>query len=238
MLKIDFITLFPEMMLQAARHSMLLRAEQDGIVQFSATDPRRFTTDNHRTVDDKPYGGGPGMLMKPEPLFKAIESLKIELDAAIIVPDPTGTLYKQEHAQQLSAKRRIVLLCGHYEGIDERVVEKYATHRFSLGDYVLTGGELPALTIADSVIRLLPGVLGCEASLEIDSHNDGLLSAPQYTRPESYAELDVPEVLKSGNHGAVETWKRKKSLILTRQNRPDLFCRARLERKDIELLSF
>ncbi|HEY3782575.1 MAG TPA: tRNA (guanosine(37)-N1)-methyltransferase TrmD [Fimbriimonadaceae bacterium] len=237
MLRIDFVTLFPDMVLNAARHSMLLRAEQDGIVEFAATDPRTFTTDNHRTVDDKPYGGGPGMLMIPEPLFAALNKLQLEKGTAVVVPDPTGQVYNQNHAQELSQKKRVVFLCGHYEGIDERVIEKFATHRFSMGDYVLTGGELPALTIADSVVRLLPGVLGCEGSLGIDSHSDGLLSAPQYTRPESYAELAVPEVLKSGNHGAIETWKRKKALMLTRENRPDLFCRARLERKDLELLS-
>jgi len=237
MLRIDFITLFPEMMLAAARHSMLMRAEQDGIVGFSAVDPREFTTDKHRTVDDKPYAGGPGMLMKPEPVYKAFQSLGVEPDAAVVFPDPTGALYKQEHATELAHKSRIVFLCGHYEGIDDRIAQKLATHRFSIGDYVLTGGELPALVIADSVVRLLPGVLGCAESLSIDSHSDGLLSAPQYTRPEEFLGLEIPEVLKSGNHGAVESWKREAALKLTRTNRPDLFCKARLESRDLDLLS-
>ncbi len=238
MLRFDFITLFPQMVLASARHSMLLRAEQDGIVSFQATDPREFTTDNHRTVDDKPYGGGPGMLMKPEPVYKAFNSLNVENDAAVIFPDPTGPLYTQADAEQLAQQKHIVFICGHYEGIDERIAQKLATHRFSIGDYVLTGGELPALVIADSIVRLLPGVLGCSESLSIDSHNDALLSSPQYTRPDEFLDLDVPEVLKSGNHGAVETWKRKQALLLTRRNRPDLFCKARLESRDLDLLSF
>lgn len=237
MLRIDFITLFPETVLSAARHSMLLRAEQDGIVAFHAIDPREFTTDKHRTVDEKPYGGGPGMLMKPAPLYKAFLSLNVAEGTPVVIPDPTGIPYTQRHAHELSSAKRIVFVCGHYEGIDERLVEKIATHRFSIGDYVLTGGELPALVIADSIIRLLPGVLGCEQSLDIDSHANGLLSAPQYTRPEIFEGAAIPEVLKSGNHKAVETWKRQQALLLTRECRPDLFCRARLETEDPDLLS-
>jgi tRNA (guanine37-N1)-methyltransferase len=238
MLRIDFITLFPEMVLAAARHSMLLRAEQDGLVSFHATDPRRFTTDKHRTVDDKPFGGGPGMLMKPEPVYRAFESLGVEQDSAVVFLDPAGSIFTQELAVDLAARSRVVFLCGHYEGIDDRIAEKLATHRISIGDYVLTGGELPALVIADSIVRLLPGVLGCPESLEIDSHSSGLLSGPQYTRPEVFLNLSVPEVLRSGNHGAVETWKRSEALRITRANRPDLFCKAKLERKDLDLLSF
>lgn len=237
-MRIDFITLFPEMVLQAVGHSMLHRAAQDGIVSFHATNPREFTTDKHRTVDEKPFGGGPGMLMKPEPLNQAFESLRVESDAAVIALEPTGKLFTQQQAKELSGKSRLVFLCGHYEGIDERFLTRVATHRISIGDYVLTGGELPALVIADAVVRLLPGVLGCPESLIIDSHSGGLLSAPQYTRPETFLDMAVPEVLRSGNHEAVETWKRKQALMLTRTQRPDLFCRAKLENKDLDLLSF
>lgn len=237
LIRFDFITLFPETVLQAARHSMLLRAEQDGIVHFHALDPREFTTDKHRTVDDKPYGGGPGMLMKAEPIYKAFENLNIAPGSAIVFPDPTGITYTQDHAKELAQVSRVVFICGHYEGVDDRVPAKLATHRFSIGDYVLTGGELPALVIADSIVRLLPGVLGCSESLSIDSHSDGLLSAPQYTRPDEILGLEVPEVLKSGNHGAVEAWKRSEALKLTRERRPDLFSKARLESKDLDLLS-
>jgi tRNA (guanine37-N1)-methyltransferase len=299
MLRIDFISLFPDMMLSSARHSMLLRAEQDGLVRFSAVDPREFSKDKHRTVDDKPYAGGPGMLMKvdvviaalraatgigdrgtgiggpgygsasqelhsasstPNPSFKggepgealstidnptfhepgqALSTIDYPLspNTAIIVPDPTGPMFTQSDAQELATKDQVIFICGHYEGMDHRIY-KHATHVFSIGDYVLTGGELPALVIADSIIRLLPGVLGCQSSLEIDSHSDGLLSAPQYTRPDSFEGDDVPEVLKSGNHQAVETWKRREALRLTRDCRPDLFCKAKLAKKDLDLLSF
>lgn len=234
---IDFITLFPSSVLGAVRHSMLLRAEHDEIVTFNAVDPREFTTDRHRTVDDKPFGGGPGMLMKAAPIWEAFQSLDVSSDAAIVVPDPTGPLYTQKDARNLATYERIVFICGHYEGIDERVISLLATHRFSIGDYVLTGGELPAAVIADSVVRLLPGVLGCQDSLEIDSHSQGLLSAPQYTRPEVFEGTKVPDALRSGNHQSVETWKRQASLKLTRSSRPDLFCQASLEKRDLDLLS-
>jgi len=225
------------MMLEAVGYSMLSRAAEQKLVSFHAVNPRDFTTDKHRTVDEKPFGGGPGMLLKPEPIYQAFESLQLEPNAAVVVPEPTGYMFNQEVARELSTKQRIVFLCGHYEGIDERVVGKIATHRVSIGDYVLTGGELPALVITDAIVRLLPGVLGCAESLEIDSHADGLLSAPQFTRPDTFLEVSVPEVLKSGDHQAVETWKRKEALKLTRTRRPDLFCRAKLAKEDPNLLS-
>lgn len=180
------------------------------------------------------------MLMKPDIVGAA---LRVAEDGrgpdarAVVFPDPTGVPYSQGIARELSHKESIILVCGHYEGIDHRVY-RHATHVLSIGDYVLSGGELPALVISDSVVRLLPGALGCKGSLEIDSHEGGLLSAPQYTRPESYDGEDVPEVLRSGNHEAVETWKRTEALKLTRRNRPDLFCRAKLEKRDLDLLSF
>src|SRR5436305_77887 len=152
-MRVDFITLFPEIMLQAVGHSMLQRAADEGIVSFHAVNPREFTKDKHRTVDEKPFGGGPGMLMKPEPIYAAFQSLNAEPDAAVVAPEPTGFPFTQDVARELSEKKRIIFLCGHYEGIDERVVSRLATHRLSIGDYVLTGGELPALVISDAIVR-------------------------------------------------------------------------------------
>lgn len=236
MLRVQFVTLFPDMVLQAVGHSMLRRASDAGRVSFETADPRAFTRDKHRTVDDKPFAGGPGMLLKPEPVAQAIESLGVE-GAAIVFTEPTGTRFEQRHARELSQQPRVMFVCGHYEGIDERVRAHYATHAFSLGDFVLTGGELPALVMADAIVRLVPGVLGSEESLAIDSHADGLLSAPQFTRPEVWRDLEVPGVLLSGDHQAVARWKRQRALRLTRDVRPDLFCRATLEKADLDLLS-
>lgn len=232
------MTLFPEMVLGAVRHSMLRRAEESGLVAFHAVDPRSFATDRHRTVDDTPYGGGPGMLMKPEPLDAAIRSILPHpgTGAAVVMPDPTGTTFTQSDAAYLAKTGHVVFVCGHYEGIDERIAQKWITHRFSIGDYVLTGGELPALVIADAIVRLVPGVLGDAASLEIDSHAEGLLSAPQYTRPEVWEGLEVPAILRSGDHGAIAKWKRREALLATRERRPDLFARANLAKSDLDLL--
>jgi len=237
-LRIDFVTLFPEMMLGAARHSMLKRAEDSGLVAFGAVDPRSFAADRHRTVDDTPFGGGPGMLMKPEPLDAAIRSILPQpaKGTAVVMPDPTGTPFTQNDAAELAGSGHVVFVCGHYEGIDERIADKWVTHRFSIGDYVLTGGELPALVMADAIVRLVPGVLGDAASLAIDSHADGLLSAPQYTRPDVWEGLEVPTVLRSGDHGAIAKWKRRQALLATRQRRPDLFARANLAKSDLDLL--
>ncbi len=239
MIRVDFVTLFPEMVLEAVDHSILKRAVTAGLVEFRAINPRDFATDARKTVDDCPFGGGPGMLMKPEPIDAAIRSIVEHpgvLAEAIILPDPTGPLFTQKDSIQLGALGHIIFLCGHYEGIDERVCQKWATHRFSIGDYVLTGGELPALVMVDAICRTIPGVLGSRDSLGIDSHSDGLLSAPQYTRPEVWDGMSVPDVLKSGDHKAIERWKRKYALELTRKNRPDLFARADLAKSDIDLL--
>jgi tRNA (guanine37-N1)-methyltransferase len=234
--RIDFVTLFPEMVLGAVEYSIVGRAQRNGLVSFSAVNPREFATDKRGTVDDTPYGGGPGMLMKPEPIDAALASLHLASDAVVILPDPTGRLFRQEDAIQLSGVPRMVFLCGHYEGIDERVSQKWVTHRFSIGDYVLTGGELPALVMAEAIVRNVEGVLGDAKSLGIDSHSDGMLSAPQYTRPEVWEGRSVPEVLTSGDHGAITRWKRAQSLLLTRRQRPDLFARAPLAKFDIDLL--
>lgn len=234
MLRLDFVTLFPEMVMEALGHSILRRASEAGLVRFSTSNPRDFTMDKHRTVDDSPFGGGPGMLMKAEPVALAIEALG-EADA-VVFTDPTGRLFGQADAAALAGLGSIVFVCGHYEGIDDRVCERFATHTFSIGDFVLTNGELPALVMADSVVRLLPGALGSEESLGIDSHSDGLLSAPQFTRPEVWRELAVPPVLLSGNHKEVAKWKRRQALLSTRAQRPDLFARARLSEADLKLL--
>lgn len=236
MLRVAFISLFPEMVLHAARTSMLQRAESQGIVSFEATDPRTFTHDKHRTVDDKPFGGGPGMLMLAEPIAAAITSLQLTPSAAVVITDPTGEPFTQQVAHDLAGMQELVFLCGHYEGIDERIAQRFATHRLSIGDFVLTGGELPALVMADAVVRLLPGVLGASDSLTIDSHSDGLLSSPQFTRPVEFDGIPVPEVLRSGDHGKVERWKRSEALRATRERRPDLFCRAKLKSTDLDLL--
>lgn len=237
MLQIDFVSLFPEMVLGAVRHSILKRAEEAKLVAFGCTNPRDFTHDNHRTVDDSPFGGGPGMLMKCEPLAAAIESLGLAGDAAIVLTDPTGAPFTQAGAHDLAARKRVVFLCGHYEGIDERIRRRYATHIFSIGDFVLTGGELASLVMADAVVRTLPGALGSSESLSADSHSDGLLSAPQFTRPEEFEGLTVPPVLRSGDHGAIAAWRRQQSLLLTRRLRPDLFWKAPIERSDLKLLA-
>lgn len=214
---------------------MLLRAEQAGIVQFGAVNPREFATDSHRSVDDEPYGGGPGMVMKASTTSAAIEEV-LTPDSTVIFTDPAGTLFDQTWARRLTHSLALVIVCGHYEGIDERVATKYATHRFSIGDYVLTGGELPAAVMADAIVRLLPGVLGSAESLEEDAFSDGLLTYPQYTRPEFWNDMPVPDVLLSGDHGKVHAWRRAHRLKTTRANRPDLFCKAPLSKEDLDLL--
>lgn len=177
------------------------------------------------------------MVMMAEPVRDAILSLPRGPETAIVFTDPTGVPFDQAAAAELAKSEHVVFVCGHYEGIDERVRKRYATYTFSIGDYVLTGGELPALVMADAVCRLIPGVLGSEASLEIDAHSDGLLSAPQYTRPDEFEGEPIPAVLKSGNHGEIERWKRLQSLRLTRERRPDLFAKAALKKGDLDLLS-
>lgn len=205
-------------------------------MNFEATNPRDFTTDAHHTVDDRPFGGGPGMLMGAEPLLKALETLQISAQDRVIVPDPCGRLFCQNDAQEWSRASRLIFLCGRYEGIDERVLQTYATDRVSLGDFVLTGGELAAMVMADAVVRLIPGVLGDSESLQADSHNDGLLSYPQYTRPREILGVSAPDVLFSGDHGAIENWRRTHAVRTTRAQRPDLFCQSALERGDLDRL--
>ncbi|MCW5937438.1 MAG: tRNA (guanosine(37)-N1)-methyltransferase TrmD [Fimbriimonadaceae bacterium] len=231
-----FVTLFPEMVMGAVSHSILARAQAANLASFHTTNPRDFATDKHRSVDDEPYGGGPGMVMMASTIAAAVDSLALPEGTPVVLLDPAAPLFTQRDAVRLSRHSQIVLVCGHYEGVDERVRTQIATEAFSIGDFVLTGGELPALMVADAIVRLLPGVLGDPASHEDDSHSDGLLGFPLYTRPLEFRGEKVPAVLTSGHHGEIAKWRRQQSLIRTRVLRPDLFCKAGLTKGDVDLL--
>ena len=222
--RIDFVTLFPDMVRGALEHSILGRAASAGLVEFRAVSPRDYCYDQHKKVDDTPYGGHPGMLIKAEPVALAIEGL-LPPDPtahAVIFTEPSGIPFKQENAKELAQYEQIIFVCGHYEGIDHRAEETYATHVFSIGDYVLTNGELPALVMADAITRLLPGVLGAAESLEEDSFSGQGLSAPNYTKPPVWRGKEVPEVLRSGDHKKIEEWRRVEGEKRTRERRPEL----------------
>ena len=221
-LKIDVITVFPGMLNGFLEESMLKRASEMGAVQFRTVNLRDFAHDARRTADDKPYGGGPGMIMKPELWFEAVEAIRTE-KARVILMTPSGSRFRQQDAIQLTGERHLIFLCGHYEGIDERVREALVTDEYSIGDYVLTNGVLPAAVMIDAVVRLLPGVLGGGAEATSDeSFSDGMLEYPQFTRPAEYRGMKVPEVLQSGNHGAVDGWRKQQALDRTARRRPDL----------------
>lgn len=236
-MRVDFVSLFPEMLAAPLGHSILGRAAAAGKVAFRAANPRDYAYDRHQKVDDTPFGGEPGMLIRAEPVALAIESLTPDEQTAIVLTDPAGLPFDQTAAQLLSERSQVIFLCGHYEGIDHRIKTRFCTHAYSIGDFILTNGELPALVMADAVVRLLPGVLGNAASLEADSHSDGLLSAPNFTRPEVWRDEAVPSVLRSGDHKAVAKWRRQQALLTTRDNRPDLLAKARLEKADLDVLS-
>ena len=242
MLRVDFVTLFPEIVRPALSHSILGRAAAAGRVAFRTANPRDFCHDRHNKVDDRPFGGEPGMLIRAEPVARAVEWLegggrRAEGGrVAVVLTSPTGRLFDQATARELSDYDRVVFLCGHYEGIDHRIEEAFCTHVLSIGDYVLTNGEMPALVMADAIVRLVPGVLGNEGSLEADSFSDGLLGAPNYTRPVTWRGREVPEALRGGSHRAIAQWRRRAALRLTRDVRPDLLARARLEKGDLEIL--
>lgn len=239
-MKIDVLTTFPEMFAPVLDASIVKRAREAGIVTITAHDLRRWTTDRHQTTDDAPYGGGAGMVMKPEPFFAAVEELRNATtdtcDEEIVLLTPQGTTFTQAVARELSRRSHLLLLCGHYEGVDERVREHLATSQISIGDYVLTGGEIAAMIMIDAVTRLLPGALGAEESPQADSFSDGLLEHPHYTRPALFREWGVPEVLLSGHHDEIRRWRRKESLRRTRELRPDLFEKIQLTAEDRELL--
>jgi tRNA (guanine37-N1)-methyltransferase len=206
-LRFDVVSLFPEVFEPVFRAGVVGRAISRGLLELHAHDLREHTHDRHRQVDDLPYGGGPGMVLKPEPLFEAIEAIRAENPGPVILMEPWGELFTQQVARELAAEPGLVIVCGRYEGIDDRVRESLADREISIGDYVLSGGELPAMVVVDAVSRLVPGVLGDEESLTGDSFTAGLLGHPQYTRPAEFRGLRVPEVLLSGNHREIEAWR-------------------------------
>jgi tRNA (guanine37-N1)-methyltransferase len=233
-MRFDIFTLFPGMFRGPFEESMLARAQAAGHLEIALHNPRDITTDRHHIVDDYPYGGGAGMVMKPEPLFSAVEA--VYTSGPIILMSPQGRRFTQAVARELAQEPRVTLLCGHYEGVDERIREHLATDEISIGDYVLTGGELAAMVIVDAVARLLPGVLA-PGSAEDESHTAGLLEYPQYTRPPEFRGWGVPAVLLNGNHAAIARWRRRESLRRTRDRRPDLFAALTLDKNDQRLLA-
>jgi len=238
-MRADILTIFPEVILCGVDYSILKRAREKGIFSPVVHNIRDFTEDKHRTTDEPPFGGGAGMVMKPEPIFRAVEHIKAEYwteQSRVILMSPQGELFTQEKAAELSACPHIVFICGHYEGVDERVREHLVTDELSIGDYVLTGGELPALVVLDAVVRLIAGVLGAEQSALEESFSEGLLEYPQYTRPADFRGWTAPEVLLSGHHAEIARWRRIQSLKRTLDRRPDLLEKARLTDEDRRIL--
>jgi tRNA (guanine37-N1)-methyltransferase len=240
-MRIDILTLFPQLFEAPFSFGIFKRAIDNGLVNINIMNIRDYTHDKHHTADDSPYGGGAGMVMKPEPIFEAVEDIKEKLedkgkDLPVILLTPQGRLLSHKIAQELTQHPHIVLVCGHYEGVDERVVEHLATDTISIGDYVLTGGELPAMVVADAVLRLIPGVLGSEESPLDDSHATGLLEYPQYTRPPEYRGWAVPEILLSGNHAQIAKWRREQIIKRTLEKRPELLDKADLGQEDKRLV--
>lgn len=239
----DVVTLFPEMFAALTRFGISSRAQERGIYELALWNPRDFTTDNYRTIDDRPYGGGPGMVMLAEPLEKAIAAAKIRQQARgvekpkVIHLSPQGVPLKHEHVMRLKSEPGLILLASRYEGVDERLLSTLVDEEYSIGDYVLSGGEIPAMVILDAIIRQLPGSLGDAGSAEEDSFADGLLDCPHYTRPEEYAGQKVPEVLLSGNHAKIKRWRLKQSLARTRARRPDLLAVRPLTKEESRLLA-
>jgi tRNA (guanine37-N1)-methyltransferase len=239
-MRIDILTLFPQMFDGLLSCSIIGRAKEHRLVDVKLRDIRAYTHDKHHVVDDYPYGGGAGMVLKPEPIFRAVEAVKEELGLSsvpTILLSPQGRLFNQEIARQLADYQQLILICGHYEGVDERVVEYLVSDEISIGDYLLSGGEVAAMVVVDCVVRLLPGVLGSEASLVEDSHTSVLLEYPQYTRPAVFRGWTVPSVLLSGDHGEIARWRRQQSLLRTAKRRPDLMEKVILSKEDKRLLS-
>ena len=220
-MRIDVITIFPEMLDGFLRASMMKRAIQKGALDLRTVNLRDFATDKHQTTDDRPFGGGPGMVMKPEPLFAAVESIRTP-DSRVILMCPQGRVFRQAVARELTGAAHIIFICGHYEGVDERVREALVTDELSIGDYVLTNGALPAAVVIDAVVRLLPGVLGGEGAAEQESFTNPALEGPQYTRPAEFRGMSVPPVLLNGNHEEIARWRAEQSRVRTQTRRPDL----------------
>jgi tRNA (guanine37-N1)-methyltransferase len=229
--KFDIVTIFPRMFDGPTREGILGRAIERGLVDLKVVDLREFTDDRHRTVDDVAYGGGPGMVLKPAPMFRAVEHLRETRGepAAVVLTSPQGKPFSQADAMRLSRAGHVVVLCGRYEGVDERVRDHVATEELSIGDYVLTGGELPALVMLDATARLLPGAVGDEQSVEWDSFTRGLLDYPHYTRPAEFRGFTVPDVLLSGHHEQVRRWRKRQAVARTLARRPDLLAAAELD---------
>lgn len=235
-MRIDILTLFPEMLAGPLEASLLGKALSDGRLEVVLTNIRDFATDRHNTVDDSPYGGGAGMVMKCEPLFAAVESLKDRNSLSrIVLMSPRGERLTQAKVRELAQAPDLVLICARYEGVDERVSQVLVTEEISIGDYVLSGGELPALVLVEAMSRMIPGVIGDWESVETDSFYQGILGPPQYTRPPSFREMEVPGVLREGNHAAIRRWRRREALRATRDRRPDLLIE--LEPEDKKLLA-
>ena len=237
-MKIDIVTIFPAMVKGALAEGVVGRAAVRGVLDIRVHDLRDHTTDRHRVVDDLPFGGGPGMVLKPEPLFRAVESIRASrgAPAAVVLTTPDGRRFAHADAARLSGLGHIVVLCGRYEGVDDRVRQALATEEISIGDYVLSGGELPALVVVDAVARLVPGVVGDGASVAHDSFARGTLDFPQFTRPAEFAGLAVPPVLTSGHHAEIALWRRRQALARTLDRRPDLLDDAQLDEQDRQLL--
>lgn len=234
---IELLTLFPEFFASPLNQSMINRAQVQGAVEFRLLNLRDFTTDRHRVVDDRPFGGGPGMVLKIEPLVRAIRTVRQEDPAVrVILLSPRGPMFSQDKARELAARPHLLLICGHYEGVDDRL-HFYIDEELSIGDYILTGGEIPALVVADAVTRLLPGVLGGEGAVEEESFQTGLLEYPHYTRPRDFEGLEAPEILLSGDHQRINRWRRQEALRRTAAQRPDLLEKAVLDDQDREFLA-
>ena len=233
-MKIDILTLFPEMFVPVTTSSILGRAAEKNLIDIRLTDIREYTKNKHRKVDDYPFGGGQGMVMMPQPVFDALRGIKAE-GKKILYMSPRGRVLDKDKIQELSQLSELVILCGHYEGVDQRVIDCWEMEEVSIGDYILTGGELPAMVLVDSVARLIPGVLSGEDSAMEESVYSGLLEYPQYTQPREYEDIPVPEILLSGHHKNIDLWRFEKSLELTRKVRPDMFenyCRERTQELD------
>ena len=237
-MRIDIISLFPELIEAFFQHSIIGRARAAGLLDLDVTNPRNFTYDRHHMVDDTVYGGGCGMLMKAAPLYAAVEAVRRQVPRRrIIFMGPAGKPFDQAKARELATYDQLILLCGHYEGVDYRVEEDLADETISVGDYILTGGELPAMTVTDAVARMIPGVLGAASGAADDSFYSSLLECPQYTKPAVFRGMAVPEVLRNGDHAKIEKWRRQSSLSRTLDLRPDLLEHCELSPKDVEILN-
>ena len=225
---IDIITLFPEIFFGPLAESIVGRAVKNGLVKINTVNLRDYSHDERGTVDDKPYGGGPGMLLKPEPLFEAVEDIRTD-NSHVILTAPQGQSFNQQIAGELKTYEHLIIICGHYEGVDERVRTELIDREISIGDFILTSGNLAAMVMTDAIVRLLPGVLGCDASSEDESFSHGLLEYPQYTRPPEFRGMKVPEVLLSGDHGKIAAWRREQAENITRVKRPDLWEKHKLK---------